>query len=169
MGPPQSWAPRIHLVYPPFTGPQSVAFWLLAYLHFKKNYSEQESTKQHRWRRRHLPAESCLRRSDSPRHAEYSCGLRCGEKMGMNNKRRCDNTTGHSTTALLLLRLPSTCEWKKGTKIKSPHTNPPVPLAKKGGTPTILHFRYSCGYFHLEFKWIRRYNDFKSLLCLNEC
>lgn len=55
---------------------------------------------------------------------------------------------------------------EKGTKIKS---RPSAKIKKKGGTLTFFHFRLPCGYFHLQFKWIRQYNDFKSLLCQNEC
>lgn len=125
-------------------------------------------SKQHRWRRQHLPAEPCFKPSDCPRHAEYACGLWCSEKMGMNNKRYCDNAVGHWAAVLLSPHLPSTCEWKR-------HQNKITPLCKKKekkkkeGTLTFLHFRWPCGYFHLQFKWIRQYNDFKSLLCQSEC
>lgn len=56
---------------------------------------------------------------------------------------------------------------EKGTKIKSPLSA--KKKGKKGGTLTFLHFRWPCGYFHLQFKWIRQYNDFKSPLCQSEC
>lgn len=57
---------------------------------------------------------------------------------------------------------------EKGTKIKSP-PSAKTKRKKKGGTLTFLHFRWPCGYFHLQFKWIRQHNDFKSLLCQSEC
>lgn len=108
---------------------------------FLKKKFQAGVSKQHRWRRQHLPAEPCFKPSDCPRHAEYACGLWCSEKMGMNNKRYCDNAVGHSAPVLLALHLPSTCEWKR-------HQNKITPLCQKkkkqkkgGGTLTFLHFR----------------------------